>query len=931
MKRQSKLWGVSAILSIAALLAGCGGERDEATTLASARSYLETKQHAAAIVELKSLLQAHPESAEGRFLLGKGLLATGDAAGAEAEFSRALERGFPEKSLAVPLATALLALGRSQELIDRYHRMDLDGVEEGADLKTQVALAYAETGDTAKAAEVVAVALRRAPAYAPARLLDARLKAAGGEPTESLAIAEQVLAQEPENAQAWLLKGDLLQQDYPGSAESEAAYRQALLARADLLPALRALVAMRISQRDLEGARKEWAEMAKALPRHPQTMYYEALIAYLEGDAKRTREITQLLVRGSPENASVLLLAGQAATQLGALAEAETLLLRAMAAAPKAAEPRRALAVAYLRGGQANKALAILDFLASLIDSPRSEDGESLALAAQAYLLLGDFRKADATFERAARLLPDDRQLRVARARARLGRGQDDQPLSELAEIAAIDRGPSADLALISARLQRQEWEAALRAVDSLAEKLPTSPLPDHLRGAIAWKRHDPAGARRGFELALAKDPRYFPSVQGMVILELEENKPEAARQRIETLLQNDPKNVPAMIVMADWMVRTGAPAKQINELLERAAATRPNDPATHLAIIDHHLRAGDPTTALTAARAAVVALPSEAVLLERLGSLQLAAGDTNQAITTLATLVRAIPKSAAARLRLADAYLVAGKTDEAEDQLRLALRVDPTSLPAQRANVAMAVRQKNPAKALQLARSLQSQFPNDALGFRLEGNLEASRKNWGPAASAFRKALVLDSAGDAPERLHWVLGAAGKAAEATQFERAWLKEHPRDAGFIVHLADMAMLRSDWPAAEDGYRQVLELQPENALAMNNLAYLLVQLKKPGALPLAERAVALAPGRPEMLDTLALVHAEAKQFDQAIAAQRKAVSLAPDSPGLRLALARLYLQAGDKEKARTELASLAKRGKSFSGHDEVVALLKQADQ
>lgn len=59
----------------------------------------------------------------------------------------------------------------------------------------------------------------------------------------------------------------------------------------------------------------------------------------------------------------------------------------------------------------------------------------------------------------------------------------------------------------------------------------------------------------------------------------------------------------------------------------------------------------------------------------------------------------------------------------------------------------------------------------------------------------------------------------------------------------------MAMLRDDWPAAEAYYRQVLELRPNQALALNNLAYLLVKLKKPGALPLAQRAVALAPRRP----------------------------------------------------------------------------------
>ena len=926
MNRQKNFRRATVVLCAATLMTACGGEKDPLSALASARQYLESRQHTAAVIELKSLLQAHPESAEGRFLLGQALLATGDAAGAEAELMRALEGGFPAKQVAVPLATALLALHKPEELIRRYDGLELDAANDAAELQTQVALAFAESGETVRAEAAIAAALRRVPGHASARLLNARLQAARGEAMTAMAIAEEVLAREPGNAQAWLLKGDLLQQG--GSAESVAAYRQALQLRADLLPAHVALVAMRITQRDIDGARQQWAEMAKALPGHPQTLYYEALLAYLAGDFKRTREITQFLVRASPHNARVLLLAGQAETHLGGLVQAEVLLGQAMVAAPKAPEPRRQLAVVYLRAGEPKKALAILDYLYSLIDA-RSQDGEALALAAQAYLLLGDFNKADATFARAARLMPEDNTLRVARARAQLGRGQDDVPLAELADIATHDRGTSAELALISARLQRNEWAAALKAVDSLAGKLPGSPLPDHLRGAIAWTQHDAAGARRAFEQALAKDPRYFPAIQGMAVIDLDQNKPEAARGRFEKLLQNDPQNVPAMIALADWMSRTGASGEQVVELLERAVKTWPNDPATHQAVIDHYLRAGKQTAALTAAQAAVTVLPKAAALLERLGALQLASGDLNQAIATLTRRVHTLPESAAAHLRLADAFLVAGKPLEADEQVRLALKLEPMSLPTQHAGVAMAMRQRQPEKALQQARAVQDQFPNDALGFRLEGDLEASGKNWDAAASAFRKALARDNAGDAARRLHWVLAAAGKRAEAAQFERDWLKEHPRDAGFIVHLADMAMLGNDWPAAEARYREALEMRPNDAQAINNLAYLLVKLNKPGALPLAERAVALAPGRPEMLDTLALAHAGAKQYDRAIATQLKAVSLAPGSPGLRLALARLYLESGDKVKARTELEALAARGKAFTAQQEVAILLKQA--
>ena len=44
----------------------------------------------------------------------------------------------------------------------------------------------------------------------------------------------------------------------------------------------------------------------------------------------------------------------------------------------------------------------------------------------------------------------------------------------------------------------------------------------------------------------------------------------------------------------------------------------------------------------------------------------------------------------------------------------------------------------------------------------------------------------------------------------------------------------------------------------NALALNNVAWLMAQQKKPGALPLAEKANKLMPDQPALMDTLAYV-------------------------------------------------------------------------
>ena len=61
--------------------------------------------------------------------------------------------------------------------------------------------------------------------------------------------------------------------------------------------------------------------------------------------------------------------------------------------------------------------------------------------------------------------------------------------------------------------------------------------------------------------------------------------------------------------------------------------------------------------------------------------------------------------------------------------------------------------------------------------------------------------------------------------------------------------------------------------------------------------------------------------------KAIEIEKKAVALAPQQASNRLNLAKLYIKAGDKALARTELDQLAKLGDKFSGQTEVAELLK----
>jgi Flp pilus assembly protein TadD len=175
--------------------------------------------------------------------------------------------------------------------------------------------------------------------------------------------------------------------------------------------------------------------------------------------------------------------------------------------------------------------------------------------------------------------------------------------------------------------------------------------------------------------------------------------------------------------------------------------------------------------------------------------------------------------------------------------------------------------------------------------------------------------------------KLFSLLLREGRDAEAGSFGDGWMKRHPKDAKMDYLLSVRDITRGDLKAAETRLRRVLAAYPANALALNNLAWVLVKTSGKEAVDYARRAVDVQPDRPELMDTLALALAADKQFAAAMDVQKRALELAPNDPGLRLGVARIALLAGDKSLARTELEHLKTLGPSFVGQAEVSKLMQ----
>lgn len=123
------------------------------------------------------------------------------------------------------------------------------------------------------------------------------------------------------------------------------------------------------------------------------------------------------------------------------------------------------------------------------------------------------------------------------------------------------------------------------------------------------------------------------------------------------------------------------------------------------------------------------------------------------------------------------------------------------------------------------------------------------------------------------------------------------------------------------------YRRVIELQPRNAIALNNLAYRLAMDKRAygEAAPLARKAVTLAPNIPTVLDTLGWIEHLMGNNAEAARIFTRALKQNPRIAEVRLHAAIVYAATGATAAAAAELKEAISIDPAFADRDDAKAL------
>ena len=309
-------------LALSLPLAGCFGD-NEADLLKSAQTFVDKKDYKSAIIQLKTVLQTNGDSPQGRLMLGQALLNAGDPVAASVELRKARELQVPDDKVVPDLARSMVLIGEHAKLSTQFGDLKLKDETAMADLLTSLAAAKVLVGENEPANELLRRAVQIKPQFNTALTLQARMMAADNDIDGALVLVNGVLARDPNDPGAGTLKGDLLRLGKGDAAGALAAYRKVLETTPDAVSAHAAALTILMTESKVEEARKQHAELQKVAPNHPETLFFEAQLAYADKDYKRTREIADRILKNFPDNVRVLELAGAAEFRRSGYLQAE--------------------------------------------------------------------------------------------------------------------------------------------------------------------------------------------------------------------------------------------------------------------------------------------------------------------------------------------------------------------------------------------------------------------------------------------------------------------------------------------------------------------------------------------------------------------------------------------------------------------------------
>ena len=901
------------------------GDATEPATYDNALALIGGGDHRAAIVELKRLLKSEPDHGAARLLVGRALVGVGLGHSAEEQLLRAAALGADADKLAPALARSYLLQGKFADLLEQFPPGDRPP-HVAATLASLRGQAHFALHQYDEADHAFATTLAHEPDRVGALLGRIRVRLATLRLVKAKRLADDVVALAPTAPDLWYLKGEIArrQGDAVGAV---AAYGKALAIAASHVPARIARAAILIDQARLEEATADLDAVRAIVPSDHQSALLHALIlarTYRAADARSA--VDRLASAIDRENRdrrekgpSRILLAGVVSHSRGALDESLHALGRYIELAPQHAGARALVGGILAQRGDLAGAIATLR--PALASAP--EDTRLLGLLGGFLMRAGRHGEAIPAIEAAlghasgSRIL--ERQLTLSRLAAggsvAMGPALDDL-------LSAI--GPARGGVLIGLlQLGKSRFVGALDTARSIAVQRPGSPLAQNLAGIARLRQGDREKAREHFRQARALDSAYVPAIHNLASIA---NDPEAARELYREASKSAPEDLDAMIELAAIAERAGDLTTAIGWLV-RAHEQDESRASVTLALSDLYLRAGRTREAITLVAPLDRRRRGDKRILEAAAKAHMAAGDTASAIRLYREVSRAETGIAGELNRIARVQRRLGDTKGAIFTLKTAMAVDVRDHEARDGVLELDVPSGGIDRQLVYAETLRQRYPNSGIGHVVAGNAWMRASRFGKAADAYGAALRIDPRTETVMHRFRALERAGEQESGLRILERWIAGRPSDHAARRALALASIRAGRLRRAKELHDQLVAEMPNDAVVLNNLAWLSARLGDEQALSFARRAHALRPLDPAVFDTYAMILIERGEAEGGLKLLRRAQGQRAGDARLHYHVAVALSRLGRPAEARAEVEAALRSDGSFAEASEARRLLR----
>ena len=934
LRYPSRFFATIAVLAVAFLSAGVLASDPEAGRYyEDALSRFNADDPQGALIQLNNSLQRDPGQLPAKILLGRTRLALGHPKAAEEALMQARQLGADDSQIALPLAQARNQLGRYKLNTETIRPVGLPP-DVASSLWVELGLARLALGDTAGARIAFEEALKIEPGKIGGTLglVSVFLEERDYESAETL--CNEALTTAPGNADAWFIMGTLLEFRYQLAA-AEAHFTQALQLSPQHFKAqlARAIVVLNLD-RPTEAV-SLFEEILRQRPWSLEAAYLLSQSLAVSGQPDRAEQalqhaagmVSSVATKDLADNPRLLLISSLITYDTEQYESSFELLNRYLQHKPTDVQARKQLAKLL---SIIDKPLAAIRELRSLAVE-RPKDAQIQVMLGDINIQLKDYVTAERHYATALALTTPSTKLISRVGLAQHGQGHTDlaiETMQRLVELAP-GKGAGASIFLGILYLHQGDLEAARTIADHIASRMPDNLLAINLQAVIAVAQKRPAEGRTLFGTALAQDPDFDPARINLIKLDILEGHYDRAKQTLDELIANDANNKSALRTYAE-LAMAQQRFHEAKGYLERIRAIDSGAVRDILLLSRLYEKLGQPADALSTVIALEQTVPDDVSVKLRLAEMRLSRGDIDEARSVLVDAAQLAGTNSGQRAAVAKLQIRAGALDDAIQGMQLALDADPNAREPRLVLARIHALQNRLIQADATASTVLEMYPSDVEALSLLGDIRLARGQIGSAIEIYRHAAGMDDTAALAISIHKAMILAQQDGAALAGLAAWNEAHPGNEAVMGVLADHYARIGHLEAALALYREIIEINPRNLAAHNNLAVALLSVDSEQALKAALRAYELAPNNPAILDTVGWVQVQVGDLETGLSRLREAVTRSGHAPEARYHLAVALEEYGNLHEALKELRRALASDQPFAERMEAEQRLRRLE-